>query len=295
MITIETINKLKQIPIVDYLKLKGHQPVKKNGTNYMYHSPLRKDSNPSFSVNPHKNVFHDFGNPSDKGGVIDLVMKLERITFPEACEFLSSNFNGANSENASFFSSCQKSEKVKEYKITDEKELSVRNLIIEIQKRKIRLNTAEKYLKEIHWETNQKNYYGYGYKTDEGIYVVRNIYMEKFYFLGSAGITTFGTDENTISIFEGLFDFLSHLDNLNTSKLDHKVIILNSVNNLKLAQMALLKAKRIYCYLDNDRAGKNAFNQVKTLAESNLINIIDQSTIYTGFKDYNEFYKTKNI
>ncbi len=295
MITQETINKLKQIPIVDYLKSKGHQPVKKNGANNMYHSPLRKDSNPSFSVNSQKNVFHDFGNPSDKGGVIDLVMKLERITFPKACEFLSSNLNGANIENASFFSSCQKSEKVKTYKITDEKELSLKYLIFEIQKRKIRLNTAKIYLKEVYWEINQQKYHGYGYKTDEGTYAVRNKYMEKFYFFGSAGITTFGTDEKTISIFEGLFDFLSHLDNLNTSKLDHKVIILNSVYNLHLAQVSLANAKNIHCYLDNDDGGRKTLATIRTLASSHQINIIDHSNIYKGYKDYSKFYETKNI
>ena len=62
------IQKAKQIKIADYLQSLGHHPVKQQGANLWYKSPLRNESEPSFKVNTTMNSWFDFG--MGKGGNI---------------------------------------------------------------------------------------------------------------------------------------------------------------------------------------------------------------------------------
>ena len=63
--------------ISDYVELK------KKGSNWMACCPFHQEKTPSFSVSPSKGIFYCFGC-GQKGGVINFVMELERVTFPEA-------------------------------------------------------------------------------------------------------------------------------------------------------------------------------------------------------------------
>ena len=62
------IQEAKQIKIADYLQSLGHRPVKQQGANLWYKSPLRNESEASFKVNTTLNSWFDFG--MGKGGNI---------------------------------------------------------------------------------------------------------------------------------------------------------------------------------------------------------------------------------
>lgn len=62
------IQEAKQIKIADYLQSLGHRPVKQQGANLWYKSPLRNESEASFKVNTTMNSWFDFG--MGKGGNI---------------------------------------------------------------------------------------------------------------------------------------------------------------------------------------------------------------------------------
>src|SRR5205809_306930 len=63
--------------VQDYVTLK------KTGANWVARCPFHKETKPSFSVNPAKEIFYCFG--CQKGGsVFNFVMEIERISFPEA-------------------------------------------------------------------------------------------------------------------------------------------------------------------------------------------------------------------
>lgn len=62
------IQEAKQIKIADYLQSLGHRPVKQQGANLWYKSPLRNESEASFKVNTTMNSWFDFG--VGKGGNI---------------------------------------------------------------------------------------------------------------------------------------------------------------------------------------------------------------------------------
>ena len=60
---------------------------KRSGQNLFGLCPFHSEKTPSFSVSPGKQIYHCFG--CGKGGsVINFIMEIERLSFPEAVEFL---------------------------------------------------------------------------------------------------------------------------------------------------------------------------------------------------------------
>lgn len=63
-----TIQDAKQIKLADYLQSLGYTPIKQQGKNLWYKSPLRNETDVSFKVNTELNQWYDFG--IGKGGNI---------------------------------------------------------------------------------------------------------------------------------------------------------------------------------------------------------------------------------
>jgi DNA primase len=67
--------------VQDYVSLK------KTGANWVARCPFHKETKPSFSVNPSKEIFYCFG--CQKGGsVFNFIMEIERVAFPEAIKIV---------------------------------------------------------------------------------------------------------------------------------------------------------------------------------------------------------------
>lgn len=60
---------------------------KRSGSNLFGLCPFHSEKTPSFSVSPSKQIYHCFGCGKG-GGVINFIMEVENISFPEAVEFL---------------------------------------------------------------------------------------------------------------------------------------------------------------------------------------------------------------
>ena len=60
---------------------------KRSGSNMFGLCPFHSEKTPSFSVSPDKQIYHCFGCGKG-GGVINFIMEIEGLTFPEAAEFL---------------------------------------------------------------------------------------------------------------------------------------------------------------------------------------------------------------
>lgn len=58
-----TTQEAKQIRIADYLQSLGYTPIRQQGNNLWYKSPLREESNASFKVNTELNQWYDFDAP----------------------------------------------------------------------------------------------------------------------------------------------------------------------------------------------------------------------------------------
>ena len=292
MINQEQINDLKQVSIINYLRGKGINPIKKSGSYFMYHSPLRNDHTPSFSVSPTKNTFYDLGNDSDKGNIIELVMRMERMSFVDACQYLDNqDLMKENEKPLSLSLSPNPNNEIKNYEVIAMKDLQHPALIRYLERRKITFQTAFSYLKEIHYKNAKGQFFGVGYQNDSEGYVLRSEIMKKPINLGHTGIKTFAiSNSKNVSIFEGVFDFLSAIEHFK-SRPRCTAIILNSVTNLSKAMPLLERAKTIYSYLDNDDAGQKATQKMKDAG----LNVLDQSNIYSAhnFKDFNDFLINK--
>ena len=60
---------------------------KRSGANMFGLCPFHSEKTPSFSVSPDKQIYHCFGCGKG-GGVINFIMEIENLSFPEAVEFL---------------------------------------------------------------------------------------------------------------------------------------------------------------------------------------------------------------
>ena len=66
--------------------------LKRRGANWIACCPFHNEKSPSFYVDGQKQVYHCFGCKAG-GSVIQFVMDIERLTFPEAVEFLANQLH----------------------------------------------------------------------------------------------------------------------------------------------------------------------------------------------------------
>jgi len=83
----EEVDTLKSLVDIEEL-IARYVPLRRTGQNYcVARCPFHKDRNPSFVVYPQTQSFHCFGC-SEHGDVISFLMRMERLTFPEALRVL---------------------------------------------------------------------------------------------------------------------------------------------------------------------------------------------------------------
>ena len=272
------IKQTKSILITELLAKFNIFPAKISGDLAMYFAINREEIVPSLSVSLKKNTALDFGT----GKVYDsisLVQEIKKCSVSEALKIIS---------EMDFSSSFQKQENLEEieeknYKIlVVEDEISHPALIQYLLNRKVW--EQRKFLKEIHYRMNDKNYFGIGFKNDSGGYEIRNKYSK--ICLGKKDVSMIKNGSENLKIFEGFFDFLS-FKNIEKSLSDEKsdYIILNSVSMISKIKNLLKNYKKIELYFDNDEAGNRAVETLKKEFE----NVEDDRILYKDFKDLNDW------
>ena len=271
----------KQIKIVDYLQINADKE------EIWIKSPFNpQERTASFKINTVKNVWYDFAR-GEGGNILDLVMGLNNCNLSQALEKLESgNFSFSQAKNQVSYDNPSIDKNISQYKINKVQELKNKALIDYLSSRKINLDIANKYLKEIYYEQKDKNYFGLAFENDCGGFEVRNAYFKGC--LGSKDITTIkGIGNKELSIFEGFMDFLSALTYFKIDAFKSDVIILNSVaNKAKISDLLYTSLySKIYLFLDNDKKGEEVKNEIYSINK----NSIDCSNIYGEHKDFNEF------
>ena len=162
-------------------------------------------------------------------------------------------------------------------------------LIDYLRSRKINIEIARHYLKEVYYTVNGMNFFSVAFENDKGAYELRN----KNYKGGLRGmpkdITTLPSrsqnrNPNVLLIFEGFMDFLSFFPVKGYKRheeLQEDVIVLNSLAFTdKLIQEILPSTpyKEIHLFLDTDPAGRRSTN--KLLLEVENMKVVDQSNLY---------------
>ena len=162
-----------------------------------------------------------------------------------------------------------------------------------LQERGINTELAKRECKELRSFRDGKPYFAIAFPNASGGYEVRNKY-----FKGCTApkdithICQQGESKETCFVFEGFMDYLSFLTirkqrspefpDLNAQD----YLILNSTSNLSKALYPLADYERIYCFLDNDDAGRKA---VEVIQSEYGLQIRDSSHLYSGHKDLNDY------
>ena len=281
----------KQVSIPAYLYKRNILPAaigRGNVNDYAYYSPFSDENTPSFFVNSRKNVFTDYSS-GEKGDAIRLVLLLEKCTFLQAVERLLSIDNVLPDSLVEKATASSNDTQGGKHIITDVTELRHYALTSYIESRGIPVHLAKRWVKQIHYSLNDRNYFGVGFESDKGSWAVRSNNFQCN--IGGTGIRTIPRPGNKVYLFEGFFDFLSALVHYQVIQPSHTTIVLNSTTNLndQLIKQWLMDGKVLFCFLDNDDTGKKAVLKIRNAG----CTVTDCSGLYDDYNDFNDLIKAR--
>ncbi|MEZ7528171.1 toprim domain-containing protein [Cloacibacterium normanense] len=272
-------NQFNSISLEEVLQILGHLPTKQTEKEAWFLNPFANENHASFKINKNLNnwYLHSEGIGGDN---IDFMRKYLNASVKEVLEWAENqNFSSFHKQN---FHNQKLENLLKNYEIIEVKEIQHPALLEYLKTRKVENQTA--FLKEIHYQMNDKNYFGIGFKNDSGGYEIRNKYSK--ICLGKKDISTIKNSSENVKIFEGFFDFLSfkNIEKLLENK-SSDYIILNSVSMILKIKNSLENYEKIDLYFDNDEAGNRAVEMLKNEIE----NVEDCRELYSDFKDLNDW------
>lgn len=286
--------RLIQTPITEVLAHYGkdYRPRGKG----MYLSPLRDESVPSFHVNQSKNTWYDFGL-GEGGGIVDLVCRLSGCDRRDALDTLSI-INGRYPDAVTKTRHTRKPSDPADSPIEIlrvERSFTSRALIAYAESRGISKAILDRQCQEVTYCFGGNRSYrisAIGFMNDLGGYSLRNSRSKRS---NSSYITTIGGQPGNrdVLVFEGFFDYLSHLTFNGILNAQESVCVLNGVGNVQHSLTILEGFSRVFLYLDNDEAGRRTADTIaghctgKNLNCDTFCQVHDMSHIYRGYNDYN--------
>jgi len=275
-----SISEAKEMDMVSYLSALGHEPSKISNNDFWYLSPLRDEKTPSFKVNRKLNRWYDHG--LGKGGnLIDFAILYHGCTVGELLQSLSGNLS---LQKPVFRQSVKEEEAENRITIVRDCTLSSYALLRYLNQRRISVEVADRYCREVHYELGGKTYYGIGFKNDLGGYEIRNPYFKAS--SSPKGMTTFDNGADEVVVFEGFTDFLSFKSiHQNEPEERFDFAVLNSVSFFEKARPFMERHEAIRLYLDRDTAGQNYSRYALSLSEKYR----DESSLYRHYKDFNDW------
>ncbi|MBH1958863.1 MAG: toprim domain-containing protein [Flavobacteriia bacterium] len=273
-------SQFNKIALEEVLQNFGHLPTKQSEKEAWYLNPFAPENHASFKLNKRINSWYLFSEGIG-GNNIDFMKKYLNAPISEVLVWAEKQ-NFSSFQNQRVVPNLKLRNLPKNYQITEVKEIQHPALVEYLQKRKVE-NQIE-FLKEIHYQMNDKNYFGIGFKNDSGGYEIRNAYSK--ICLGKKDISSIKNDSKSLRIFEGFFDFLSfkNIENY-LEKKPSDYIILNSVSLLNKINSAIGNYENIELYFDNDEAGNRAVKMIKNKS----VNAEDCRVLYSNFKDLNDW------
>lgn len=277
-----TIEKAKDIDLVDYLATLGHQPTKISPPHYWYLSPLRDERTPSFKINRHLNKWYDFAD--GKGGnLVDFGILYHDCSISELLQKLSGP--AIIIEKHPVEAKQLQDTAQKPIEILSTHLISSYPLTRYLQSRRINENIANKYCQEVRYKRGEKIYYAIGFRNDRGGYELRN---EKFKGCSSPkDVTTIGNGAKDLAVFEGFFDFLSYQTiSHNQGVNNQNFLILNSAAFFEKSLPFMQEHRRVHLLLDTDKTGEKCILQALDIDKERFT---DERGLYRGYKDLNDW------
>ncbi|MDD7304764.1 MAG: toprim domain-containing protein [Prevotellaceae bacterium] len=277
------VEKMREIPIADFLNAMGIHPTKQKGNALWYSAPYRTERTPSFKVDTAKNVWFDLG--IGKGGDIfdlagefigsgDFLLRAAYIAKSGTCPLPIIEHPQRNEEKEPVFNDIWV------------RPLQDAKLLGYLKERGVNAHVAIPNCEEVRYRVHGKRYYAIGFRNDAGGMELRNRFFKGCIPPKDISLRHDGSD--VCSVFEGFMDYLSAMQ---LGIIASNWLVLNSVSNVEKAVKALQGYERIECFLDNDDAGRRTFRR---LYECFGEKVIDRSFLYAEHKDLNEFLLSKN-
>ena len=162
------------LDMVDYLSRLGLEPKRISGHQYWYLSPFRNERTASFKINRNINRWYDFGE--GKGStLVDFGIRhfkcsvydfLKQLSFPSPANYPLPNQSGKKEEIESV---------IEVISIKNITSLSLKNYL---KARKIDVDIANTFCKEVSFRIKDKNYFAIGTANDAGGYELRNSFFK---------------------------------------------------------------------------------------------------------------------
>ena len=275
-----------EINLVDYLSSLGFKPSKIRHADYWYLSPFRKEETPSFKVNLKKNVWYDHGDGSG-GTLIDFGIRYFNCSVPDLLSKLS--IDSLFLQPSSFTPASASLPVNNPLRITSVQPINSLDLLLYIKQRRIDFAIAIRYCKQVVFEIENKSIKALGFANDQGGYELRNAS-----FKGSSSPkapTTFTSHSETLHVFEGFFDFLSHqMINQNPDSTTADFLILNSTAFFEKSRPFMENYSSVNLFLDHDPTGLKFTQQALSWGPK----YEDKSSLYAGHKDLNEMLQSSS-
>ena len=164
-------------------------------------------------------------------------------------------------------------------------QLTSKTLLDYIVSRSVSPDIAKQYCRQVNYQIGDRRYFAIGLLNNSGGYELRNFYSK----LASSpkDITTINVGAPTVSVFEGMFDFLSYKTLMRKmAEQPENYVILNSISLFDRARPFLESHYHIDLYFDRDAAGIRCASIAKDISEK----YNDASGMYDGYKDLNEWF-----
>jgi hypothetical protein len=275
-----SVEEVKNTDIVNYLESLGIKPSKISRSDFWFLSPFRDETQPSFKVNRNLNRWYDFGD--GKGGnIIDFGILYHHCCVGDFLKRMAGSFSFQQQKNIPK----QQDEGAKKITIINAKEISSLVLIRYLHTRRIPVDVAREFCKEIDYELYGKQYYAIGFKNNAGGYELRN---EKFKASSSPkDVTLIKNHADKISVFEGFFNFLSYQAiHQQQEQPNSNFLILNSTSFFEKSLPVMHAYKSVHLYLDCDATGQKCRQKAMEIDNKKFV---DESVLYKNYKDLNDW------
>ncbi len=277
------IDAIKEVSLVEFLNRLGYQPTGRDSKGLWFYAPYRSERKPSFHVNPHKNVWFDFGT-GEGGDIFTLAGAISGKTdFVEQARYIAERMDMPVAEPYKPVPFVEEPtfENVKVSR------LSSPALLKYLSDRGIPRDIAQRYCIQVNYQLHGKDFYAIGFENNAHGYELRNPFFKGSY--PPKHITRIANGNSRCNVFEGFIDFLS-AERLGYND-GNDSVVLNSVANVGKAIPVLAEYPLILCYLDNDTAGRAA---VAILRREFGDRVSDKSALYPDHKDLNDYLMSLN-
>jgi hypothetical protein len=283
----------KQMDLVEYLAMLGHQPKIIRNHDHWYLSPFRDEKAPSFKVNRQRNVWYDHG--AGKGGnLVDFAVQYFNCSVKELLEKLSGQHSSISSFHPPLMAAEKKDQKTAgKIIILDERKLASKPLLEYLEKRKIPVAIAEQFCREIDFLLYNKKHTAIGFKNNAGGYELRSSSFKGSSSPKAVSFIDKGKPQQ-LNVFEGFFNFLSFQTIIQQRRLpvpnmpdrQSNFLVLNSLSFFHKAREQMEKHIQVHLFLDRDNAGRKHTEQALQWDKTKYT---DESHSYQNHKDLNEW------